>query len=312
METLYAIPGTNCSVIKLGFAEWVGLEEPNFFNLIETDDPEHWLQLQAMPFLASYTNLVTVLRVGDKMYKMDGKSRIDLWSSGKCQKPTAILAWMVDITDTELTEFIQETHTKFKSSLQPNEVIKNTYKEHDLTFVSPRIKEGFLFDAINTALRGRPRPLQDKRLKQEKEEINLNKAISVLQNELKLIDELNPNPEVFVSGVIAACLVMLGIKKDLHVFLERLNNYHGESKDGMDDPVAGLLRALESYRVQHKDTFAYITVELFKKTINAIMRWEEGPESPKYWRRNTMPGIDPQPFIESMKRLKGIHGQPDL
>ena len=37
METLYAIPGTNCSVIKLGFAEWFGLEEPDFFNLIETD-----------------------------------------------------------------------------------------------------------------------------------------------------------------------------------------------------------------------------------------------------------------------------------
>jgi len=154
-----------------------------------------------------------------------------------------------------------------------------------LNFTSERIKSGFINEAINIALRGRPRTLQDKRLSHEREDIDIKKAIKLFSSELTFIDSIEPKPDIFVTGVLAGALIMLGTHRDLKEFFTRVNNRQGERKPGVEDPVAGLIRTIERHRIDDRAMPAMLSVELCRKTIQAVTLWEEGANSSLYWRR---------------------------
>jgi hypothetical protein len=98
----------------------------------------------------------------------------------------------------------------------------------------------------------------------------------------------------------------------LQEFFTRVNNRQGEHKDGLEDPVAGLLRNIERHRMDDRVMTSHLSIELCRKTIQAITLWEEGAESPLYWRRKLVSGIDHMPYIREMKRVKHIDGERDL
>lgn len=151
--------------------------------------------------------------------------------------------------------------------------------------------------------------MQDKRLSHEREDIDLKKAIKLFRDELTFIDSLNPKPDIFVTGVLAGALIMLGTHRDFREFFTRVNNRQGEHQNNLEDPVAGLVRTIERHRIDDRAMPAMLSIELCRKTIQCITLWEEGHDSPLYWRRKLVSGIDHMPCIREMKRAKHIDGR---
>ena len=264
--------------------------------------------------MTAYSVWVVLVRVGDELYKLNGKQRKEAWSIGKVQPPENLSAQVFDITQADFLALNLEAKKLQLEILPPNDSVKLAFADIGLTFTSERLKGGFINEAINIALRGKQRALQDKRSAREKQDIDMKKAITVFSQELMLIDHLNPKPEIFVTGVLAGALIMLGLNKDIREFLVRLSEQRGEIVEDSHDPVSCLLGAIHSYsfRMTQKLMKARMSIDLCKKTIQAILLWEKGPESPRYWRKNDLTGVDHLPYIRELKQLKGINENRDL
>jgi hypothetical protein len=312
MKTLYSSTEAAYALLEIPYPDWLSIKESPVFDLNPDQDDSHWLFLQQSPSLSRYSGLVLLVKVGDELYKFDGKTRKALWQSGKLQPPDTLMAQVFDISEVEFSALNAEVQAKRINTLPTNELIQGIYEELGLNFTSERIKSGFINEAINIALRGRPRALQDKRLSYEREDVDLKKAIKLFSSELTLIDSLNPKPDIFVTGVLAGALIMLGTHRDLQEFFTRVNNRQGEHKNNLEDPVAGLVRTIERHRIDDRSMPAMLSVELCRKTVQAVTLWEEGAESPLYWRRKLVSGIDHMPYIREMKRAKHIDGERDL
>ena len=312
MESVYTVNELGSAVLRLSYPEWLAIQEPLFFNFVEAHEDKQWLFLQHENGLSAYTTQVALIRIGEKLYKLTGKQRQKLWSSGKVAPPDFLIAQVFDITEEQFLALNAEAKKKQLEELPSNEVIKAIYVELGLVFSSARIQQGFINEAINIALRGRQRGLQDRRQTQEKEEINMKKAIQLFATELKHIDSLNPKGDIFATGVLAGALIMMGLKKPIEAFLVRLNERQGEIKEGLDDPVESLLKAIHSHRMDQRTMQAYMSIDLCKKTIQAMILWEEGSQSPKYWRKRDLSGVDHRPYVRELRQLKQIHAQRDL
>lgn len=312
MDLLNYFAQKKVSLYELSHDEWLALPEPPFFNQISDQEEGHWLVLQQTAGLKHALALVTLIEMDGVRYKLDGKIRKILWQSGKLPVPDNLIAQVFEISQEDFTALNHAKSIKSAQSLAPNEVIQAIYQELGFEFNSERIKSGFIYDAINIALRGKPRNLQDKRYSLEKEEIDMRKAIKLFSNELALIDSLNPKPDLFVTGVLAAALIMLGTHRDLHEFLQRFNTSQVEYQDGLEDPVAGLIRVIQRHRIDDNAMPSHLSIDLCRKTIQSITLWEEGRDSPLYWRRKLVSGVDHMPYVRELKRAKHIDDQRDL
>jgi len=301
-----------CSYLKLTYSQWLAIEEPLFFNFVDPYEGNHWLFQQGATCLSAYANLVKLLRVEGKLYKLEGKQRKAVWSSGKLQPPELLNALVFDITEVEFKELNAQALNQHMAILPPQDAVKVVYAELGLVLNSERLKGGFINEAVNIALRGKQRPLQDKRSAREREDINMHKAIKLLTPELTVIDGIAPNPDIFVTGVLAGTLILLGINKNYRDFLVRLSDQRGEIKGDLADPVTLLLRAINKYKLSQRVMQKRMTIDLCKITIQAALLWEEGDQSPKYWRKRDLAGVDHMPYVRELRGIKQITAQWDL
>lgn len=315
MRIVYSNSELNCSLAELSVQEWLEMKESDFFTFIQNNEEENWLFMEKAPCLSAFSVLLSVAKVDGELYKLNGLQRQLAWTSGKLKAPGQLLAQIIEISAADFVALKAEIKAKRKASVPTNELVKEIYSELGLSFNTTRLKEGLISEAVTIAFRGRPRELQDKRFIKERVELNLKKAIGLLAEELQFIDGLDPKPEIFMTGVLSAALVMLGGTSpdtEIREFLQRLNNRQGEIKDGLEDPVAGLLRVLEGYRMSDRNALPQMTIGLCKIVIQSISLWLEGSGSPKYWRKKLVTGIDHMPYIRKLKHQKQVYEDMDM
>jgi hypothetical protein len=305
------------SFYRLPYADWLKIEESFIFSFISDKENTTLLDLEEGVYLAPFSQLVSVVRVNNSLYKLNGKKRKAFWASKDRTPPEFLIAQIIDLSEANFLALNNKVKNLLtgKQPLRPNELnesLKFYYEKLGMTLKSDRLKDGFIIDALNLALRGKPRVLQDKRLVLEKEEIDMIKALKIFKDNLKFIDDLQPKSEIFISGVLGAILLMMGLKKYSNNFIIRLNNLDGKIKNGLEDPVAGLLRAIENNRTGDPSVPAQMTVDIYRKTIQAILLWEEGPESPRYWRKKILSGVNSKPYIREFKSLNQLNDFRDL
>jgi hypothetical protein len=99
---------------------------------------------------------------------------------------------------------------------------------------------------------------------------------------------------------------------EIREFLQRLNDRQGEIRDGLEEPVAGLLRVMEGYRMSDLNASSQMAIGLCKIAIQSITLWLEGADSPKYWRKKLVTGIDHMPYIRKLKHHKQVYEDMDM
>jgi hypothetical protein len=315
MRTVYSSNGLAFSIAELSVQEWLDIKESDFFGLFQGHEEHNWLSLQHAGCLLPMAALLVLADVGGELYRLNGKARQLAWAAGQLPVPSHLVAQVIAISASDFMALGDEIKAKRKASLPVEGLVKDIYLELGLSFSSARFKEGFISEALTIAFRGRPRQLQDKRYIKERVELNLKKAIGLLSEEMRFIDGLDPKPEIFMTGVLAAALIMLGgasPNTEIREFLVRLNNGQGETRDGLEDPVAGLLRVLESYRRSDSSARSYMAMDLCRKAVQSITLWQEGEDSPKFWRKKLVTGVDYMPYIRVLKHQKQVYGDLDM
>jgi len=302
--------------VKLTYHEWLALPEPAFFHYANADDNQFLLS-HGPSFTPDYTAQVKLLNVNGDLYKLDGKNRKQAWLSGEAPCPTVLVGQLFDIDPRLFDDLNKVSFSRVESALKPEETVLLIYKVLGLVFVSERLKKGLISEAINIALRGKHRFLQSKVSDMEKEEIDMWKAIRLFRYELLHIDSLNPNPEIFISGILAGALIMLGLNKNIDDFLICLNEKHGEMKDDAFDPVMLVLKAIDNYKTELSITNKRReTIYVCYTFIQAVEAWGEGRDSPNYWRKRRAKRVssafDLMPYVHLLKQAKGISEARDL
>ena len=312
MDIINSFKELNSIFIRLSYEEWVAIPEPVFFNFSAIQEENYWMFLEHADCLLGYSSQVTLLRVDEKLFKLDGKQRKIVWTSGKIKPPEQLTAQVFDMTENEFEAVNADARNKQIEMLPTHEVVKIFYQELGLNFTSDRLRHGYITEALNIALRGRQRTFQDKRTERERQEIDMKKAIQVFSNELTLLDNINLDPDIFLTGVLAGALIMLGLNKPINDFLVCLNDRKGEENGELSDPIFQLLKSIDRIKAKILGSNPKYILDLCKKTIQAIESWLEGTESEKYWRKRELTGIDQMPYVHELKQLKNISEYTDL
>ncbi len=301
-----------CLIAKIPCNDWIQIprypHQPVEYTERKAETGVHWKYLAtAQKPIQTYLSHVTAALLNDDLYKLDGHARTVHWETGLLNKPNQVFVniYIVD-SMREMIDLFNVIHGGRRFGY---ENIIAVCDELDINLKSQRFKHGFFLDALNIALRGDPRSQQDKRT--HRSEIDLSKSLHVFKEELQLLDQLDPPKEVFLTGIVAAGLIMLAIKKDYLEFFRCLANKEGEIKDGKSNPVEALLSAIDKYRLLNQNSAAR-QGDLCKRTIRALLAWEAGPDVSGYWMKTILRTTDHMPYIREMKRVKGIVKDRDL
>lgn len=299
-------------MVKLPFSAWLRLEESPLFLTFGTSEMMDWLLKQELPEMSTYVNTVSLLKIGDRLYKLDGQHLKLAFLSGQQGIPNELFTKTYEVDASFLAKLTQSVGDIAKPEpLTPQDEIKLIYNELGVAFISDRISNGFISEALNIVLRGHSRIYQDKR-RAWRNEIDMKKAITVMREELLLIDAFILKPKVFNTGVLAACLIMLVTQNSIKQFIVRLNNEEGGTLGDKYDPVECVLRAIKQYKQSALAARRRGTISLCQITVQAILLWMQGEESPDYWHKNDLIGIDHLPYVKQLRQIKGINEATDL
>lgn len=312
MKMAYSVPDLGYTFLKLSFDEWRDIPESAFYHLVTEHEENLWLLRHGADLLPDYIGQVNLLRVGEAFYKLDGKLKEQAWLNGKATPPTMVVAQVFVLQKPLFMALTQKAIKRISRSTPPHDTVKLIYQELGLAFCSERLKGGFINEAVNIALRGTHRVLQIKKSDQEMEEIDMHKAIGLFRGELLQIDRLNPDPDIFVTGILAGALIMLGLNKKIDDFLTRLNEQNGETKGDAFDPVTLTLRAIGKYKAASHANKRRFSIYLSQIFVQASTSWVEGRDSPVFWRKRMSSGAELLPYIHALKQLKGIIGDRAL
>ncbi len=302
----------NISIARITYDDWLNIEDKFSLGRIKaiqyaSKTETAWKNCSEFDMSKNILNCVDVALTGGKLYKINGIIRKGMWEKGTLKKPEFINIHIYEIGE-DLYQFRTDSLYPISARNKAQDIILSAYKKNCVDLNSDRLKFGYINDALNIALRGEPRALQDKR--SIKHEINIDRVIGVFKKELLLIDKLRPEPNLFSTGILAATLIMLSIDETTIEFFEKLNKYQGETKNDWIDPVEALLRIIDPIK-KKADSDGKIQIELCSKCIRAIRAWKYGKNQDSYWVKR-LSSIDFLPDIRKMKQIKGIHGIKEL
>lgn len=262
----------------------------------------HWKRLKDAPeALRAPLRTVIAATVGDALYKIDGHSRAQVWQSGYLPSPKSVIVMVYRVATQE--QLIALYSTVHGGARQFYENVVIAYEEAGIRVQSKRLKHGFIVEAMNIAIRGATRNAQDKRVLRE--ELNIRQAVAAFKAEIESIDAIGPRPDVFVTGVLAAALLMLALDPKRITFFEKLAKQQGNTRDGRRDPIESLLRYLDKTRSLRANQ-GKVQADICQRTVRAVLAWEAGEDNTAYWLKQTIRGEPLAPFLRELRRIKKI------
>lgn len=285
-------------------------DHPRQRNVQRQARKPHWrLAQRASGAVKEALRLVIAAELDGHLYKVDGHTRAWLWHLRKLSAPETVFVTVHRTHSREELDALYDVFHESGARESTYDQVYGAFRQIGLSLKSRRLKEGFLASALNIALRGVGKPQQDK---QQVEPIDIYAAVEAFKNELELLDSVDPQPEIFYSGVVAAALIGLALYPESLEFFARLSKRQGEKRAGRPDPVEAVLCLITELKNQRSSWVNAQQAELCARTLRALEAWREGPASERYWLQRKPRSMDLKPFVDRLKRLKGIEGNPRL
>lgn len=298
-------------LLEMPIALWIAMaDHPRQRHTEKHAKASHWIFAKnAEGAELEHLRHVIAARFAGKDYKVDGHTRTYLWEKGVLARPDSVQVTVHKVGSIDELNRLYEAIDAQTAAQTKIDQVYGGYRECGMVLQSKRLKEGFIVDALNLALRGKARSQQDKKHTME---IDLYQAVRVFKAELLLLDALNPQPVSFQTGVVAAALISLSLFPQEIAFYQRISDQEGEKRRGMMDPVETVLKEIELLK-QQKRSWGPKQRELMGRTLRAFVAWRDREEEKnQYWFSNRIRTLDPAPIILEMKRQKGIVDAPRL
>ncbi|MGI9293910.1 MAG: hypothetical protein ACR2PS_07990 [Pseudomonadales bacterium] len=297
---------------EMPIAEWLGVRvHPRQRDIKRQAKRPHWQAARlATGALKEALRQVVAAEFQGELYKVDGHTRAYLWSEGELDAPLTVI---ITVHRTSNYDDLMSLYSAFDTATAAetqNDRVFGAFREAGLVLKSKRLRDGFFVDALNIALRGCTRKDQDKRAVPE---LDLYRAVATFKQELQLLDSVDPQPEIFYGGVVAAALIALSLDAGDVIFFELLSRRQGNVKEGAKDPVQAVLDHVLSLKHQRSAWVNARQVDLCARTLRALTAWKAGPEEPnKYWLHQQVRAVAFDSLIHQVKKRKGIDAETSL
>lgn len=293
--------------VQMSTEDWAALpDHPRQRDTIRQARKGHWELARAArgPALEAL-RWVTAAEFEGRLYKVDGHARALLWTSGGLPNPGTVLATVHRCRDrTELNE-LYGTFDTASAAETIFDKVTGAFREQGLALKSKRLRSGTIADALSIAMRGFARGEAPEDSSQA--ELDVYEAVRTFAPELKLLDSVNPQNEIFYTGVLAAALLSLALDPSTLEFFRRISLGQGSKKEGLLDPIEGMLWIIG--KLKNKSArFRREQERLAATTLGAVDVWQHGESAPGYWSTGKYEPVDLSKAVQRARELKGASG----
>lgn len=297
---------------EISVEDWIAMPgHPRQRDTMRQAKRPHWRTAkQADGALQGVLRQVIAAEYMHKLYKVDGHTRAYLWSKQALHTPETVIATVHRVRSYDELMALYSVFDTASAAETLNDRVYGAFRQSGLVLRSKRLRDGFIVDALNIALRGCTRKDQDKR---HTPEIDLYRAIQVFKDELLLLDTVDPQPEIFYGGIVAAALIALSLDPGDLEFFALLARREGNVRGRLKDPVQSILDEIFSLKHQRSAWVNAKQVDLCARTLRALTAWKAGSNNAeKYWLRHKVRAVEFVSMIDKVKRQKGIAGESCL
>lgn len=286
---------------------WIALlDHPRQRDTERQSTKSHWkLARRARGPIAESHRWVIGAELDGVLYKVDGHTRALLWQQGKLQDPKTVYATIYRCKTREELLALYETFDSQGAVEKQQDRLTGAIRSLRLKFDSKRLRYATFTDSLAIAARGvaRGKDAFGKRY----EEFDVYEALEMFAPELRLLDAVDPQPDIFHSGVLAAGMLALAVDKENFGFFAQLSKRTGKKKDTPPfDPVEGI-RWLMTHTKQAGTGRSKLTQENICATVlGAVELYAQGEGSSEYWSENGRIENPPSvlDYVQKVRTLK--------
>ncbi len=267
--------------VELSTEQWAALpDHPRQRDTQRQASKAHWTQARVAqgPALEALRSVVAAELEG-RIYKVQGHTRGLLWTTGKLPDPGTVFATIYRCRNREELNNLRATFDTQSAAETMFDRVSGAYREQHLTLTSKRLRNGTIVDALSIAMRGFARGDDTS----SKEDFDVYEAVRVFAPELRLLDTVDPQPETFHTGIVAAALLSLALDPSTLEFFDRLSRAQGSKKDGLLDPIEGTLWIINRIKRQRSGWLKSRQEQLCSTTLVAVRLWKAGESAPGFW-----------------------------
>lgn len=269
--------------VQMSVSAWVALaEHPRRRDTERQSRKEHWDAARAAsgPVFESLRWVVAAELKGER-FKVDGHTRALLWERGQLRRPPFVIAQVFRCNSREELNALYATYDTQLAAETLYDRVTGAYREWGLNLTSQRLRAGTIVDALSIAFRGVARSTE--RSTTREDEFDVYAAVGYFARELTVLDSVNPQTELFPTGVVAAALLSLAEDPGTLEFFNRLANRQGSKRDGLPDPVEAVLEQLAALKRRKSARVRSEQEDLCARTLAAVRAWRAGAGAPEYW-----------------------------
>ena len=297
--------------LEIPLQEWVAVaDHPRQRDTIRQATKSHWkLARRSQGPVAESHRWVIGAEFDGKLYKIDGHTRAYLWNQGKLKRPATVYATIYRCkTCAELIDLYGTFDSQAAVEKQQDRVTGAMRQLH-LKFQSKRLRYGAITDALSIATRGVARGKDA--FGKHYEEFDVYEAMEIFAPELRLLDAVDPQPDIFHSGVIAAALLTLALDPRTIEFFLRVSKPTGKKKDEPPfDPMQGIRWLMKNTRKEGTGRAKITQEDICGTVLGAIELWRKGDADPSYWITSKIdPPGDGLASVVKVRELKSAVAQ---
>ena len=296
--------------LEMPVAEWIALpDHPRQRDTVRQAAKGHWdLARCAVGPVAESHRWVVAAELEGALYKVDGHTRGYLWNLGQLEKPASVYATVYRCsTRAELIDLYGTFDSQAAVEKQQDRVT-GAMRQLKLNFHSKRLRYGAITDALSIAMRGVARGVDA--FGQDYDDFDVYVAMEQFTPELRLLDAVDPQPEVFHTGVVAAALLSLALDARTIEFWLKVSKPISKKKDDPRvTPMQAIHRLMKDTKEQGTGRDKVTQEAICATVLGAIERWRLGDSELTYWVTDR---IEPGDVIAAVRRVRELKSSATL
>jgi hypothetical protein len=249
---------------------------------------------------------VVAAEVGGEVWKVDGHARALLWERGGLRRPDSVFAKVFRCQSLAELNDLYSTFDHPAAAETLFDRISGAYRQHQLTLKSERLRSGTIADALYIAWRGVPHSIDKGG---DEDDVDIYQVVGAFGPELRLLDTVDPQNDLFYTGIVAAALLSLALDPQLIGYFGRLSRRQGSKREGLLDPVEALLHMISRLKQGRGAWVKAQQEQLCAAALTGAFAWQTGESHPHYWVRETLPAADTHGVVRRVREHKRVQAE---
>jgi len=289
--------------VEMPIEAWINLpDHPRRRDTARHVRKRQWALLRAAqgPVLESL-RWVDAAEVAGEVWKVNGHARAVLWANGGLPRPDKVFAKVFRCRSHSELFALYSTFDHPAASETIYDRVSGAYRQHGLTLKSERLRSGTIADALYIAFRGVARSVEKSG---DDDDVDIYEVVGSFAPELRLLDEVDPQNDIFYTGIVAAALLTLALDPQLIGYFGRLSRRQGSKREGLLDPVEALLHMIGRLKQRRGAWVKAQQEQLCAAALTGAFAWQAGESHPHYWVREALPAMDVHDLVLRVRREK--------